>query len=65
MIPDTLRESHNDRAMVEAEAVWLEPDEPKPECDHAHACLGPCCKYRRNCPDPEKLSDYEWERSKE
>jgi len=61
---DALRESHNRHAMVRAEARWLEPATTGRTCD-APVCLGPCCKHRRNCPDPDKLSDYEWERSKE
>jgi len=53
----------SDRAMAEAEARWLEPD-PEPVKCLVRACLGPNCRNRRNCPDPDKLSDYEWERSK-
>ena len=53
-----------DRAMAEAEARWLEPD-PEPVKCLARACLGPNCRNRRNCPEPDKLSDYEWERSKD
>jgi len=54
--------ARSDRAMAAAERRWLEPD-PKPRKCIVAACLGPNCKHRHDCPEPDKLSDYEWERS--
>jgi hypothetical protein len=54
-------QQQQDRAMADAERRRLEPD-PEPSQCSVTICLGPCCKLRGDCPEPDKLSDYEWER---
>jgi len=56
-------DARNRRVMTAAEAQWLKPDEPTPKC-LAASCLGPHCKRRSDCPEPDKLADYEWDRAK-